>query len=129
MNELLEVDRLCNDSALFDEKFNNLKNFYSFFSEKEVYDFIKIHPGIIVLLNRFEHCLREFFPNAVFELKFVQDLSGTWFDLITLNIWVDEYTFNNGSADNIRLLNREFWPLRNKLGLLGEVLLSKRILK
>lgn len=34
MNELLEVDRLRNDSALFDEKFNNLKNFYSFFPKR-----------------------------------------------------------------------------------------------
>lgn len=46
-----------------------------------------------------------------------------------LNIWVDEYTFNNGASDALRTIRNEFWPLRSKLDLFGEVVISKRILK
>jgi hypothetical protein len=46
-----------------------------------------------------------------------------------LNIWIDEYTFNNGSADSIRSIRNEFWDLRKRLDLLGELIISKRILR
>ena len=73
--------------------------------------------------------MKDYFPNGFFELKFGPDLSGTWFDLLELNIWIDEETFSNGSSDYVRSINREFRPLRRKLDLLGEVLISKRILR
>lgn len=129
MDELKQVELLNDDSRLFEKEFKNLKEFYILNSEKELYDFIKIHPGIIILLNKFEPSLKHHFPNAFFELEFNQDLSGNWFDLIMLNIWIDEYTFNNGSADSIRSIRNEFWDLRKKLDLLGELIISKRILR
>lgn len=129
MDELMEVEKLINDSKLFENEFNNLKDFYILDSEKEVHDFIKIHPGIILLLNEFKPSLREYFPKGYFELKFGPDLSGTWFDLLELNVWVDEETFYNGACDYVNSINRNFRPLRKKLDLLGEVLISNRILR
>lgn len=129
MDELSKVKRLNEDSLLFEREFNKLKDFYILDSEKEIHDFIKINPGIILLLNRFKSPLKDYFPNGFFELKFGPDLSGTWFDLLELNIWIDEETFSNGSSDYVRSINREFRPLRRKLDLLGEVLISKRILR
>lgn len=123
------VEMLNNDLNLFEKEFNNLKDFYILDSEKEVHDFIKIHPGIIILLNEFESPLKEYFPNGYFELKFGPDVSGTWFDLLELNVWVDEDTFNNGACDYVNSINRKFRPLRRKLDLLGEVLISNRILR
>jgi hypothetical protein len=129
MDELLQVERLNNDEVLFEREFNNLKDFYILDSEKEIHDFIKINPGIILLLNEFESLLKQYFPDGHFELKFGPDLSGTWFDLLELNIWIDEETFNNGSSEHVRSINKQFRPLRRKLDLLGEVLISKRILR
>lgn len=129
MNELTQVDLLNNDPALFNIEFNNLKKFYTFYDENEIWNFIKIHPGIIVLLNEYEKYLKKYFSNAVFELRFDEDCSGTWFDLIVLTVWVDEETFYNGSMEYISKINRELRPLRRKLNLLGEVSLTKRILK
>lgn len=129
MDVLTQVEILNNDSELFDREFNKLKEFYILDSEKEVHDFIKIHPGIILLLNEFKISLKEYFPNGYFELKFGPDLSGTWFDLLELNVWVDEETFNNGACGHVNSINRKFRPLRRKLDLLGEVLISNRILR
>ena len=94
MDELDYVSMLNSDSKLFDDEFNNLKKFYTLNNEKEIWDFIKIHPGVIVLLNAYEQSLKKYFTGAVFELKFNPDLSGSWFDLIALTVWVDEETFN-----------------------------------
>ena len=129
MDELTRVELLNKDSTLFNLEFNNLKKFYTFYDEKEIWDFIKLHPGIIVLLNEYERFLKKYFSNAVFELRFDEDCSGTWFDLIVLTVWVDEETFYNGSMESILSINRELRPLRRKLDLLGEVSLTKRILK
>ena len=82
MDELDYVSMLNSDSKLFDDEFNNLKKFYTLNNEKEIWDFIKIHPGVIVLLNAYEQSLKKYFTGAVFELKFNPDLSGSWFDLI-----------------------------------------------
>lgn len=129
MNELTQVDLLNNDSALFNIEFNNLKKFYTLNNEKEIWDFIKIHPGVIVLLNAYEQSLKKYFTGAVFELKFNPDLSGSWFDLIALTVWVDEETFNNGSIEHIYSIDHDLLPLRRRLNLLGAILLTKRILK
>ena len=129
MDELIKVEMLTKESELFENEFNNLKKFYILNGEKEVHDFIKINPGIILLLKEFEPSLKDYFPNSYFELKFGPDLSGSWFDLLELNIWMDEETFDNGSSEYVRLINKEFRPLRRKLNLLGEVLILKRILR
>lgn len=129
MDELEYVAMLNNDLELFANEFNNLKNFYTLDNEKEIWDFIKLHPGVIVLLNAYEKSLKRYFPDAVFELKFDPDSSGSWFDLISLTAWVDEETFNNGSIEYIYSIDSELLPLRRKLNLLGEIVLTKRILK
>ena len=108
MNELTQVDLLNNDSALFNIEFNNLKKFYTLNNEKEIWDFIKIHPGVIVLLNAYEQSLKKYFTGAVFELKFNPDLSGSWFDLIALTVWVDEETFNKVQ----KLLDKNIRPMK-----------------
>ena len=69
MYVLMQVEMLNKDNILFDEQFNDLKEFYIFDDEKEFYDFIKIHPGIILLLNEFKWDLEKFFPKGYFELK------------------------------------------------------------
>ena len=127
MNEIMEVKKLNNNSKLFEEEFNNLKKFYIFKSEHEVHRFIKLHSGIIILLKKFEPYLGHYFPNGIFELEFDPDLSGSWFDVLLVNIMVDRKTFNNGCTEHIDSINREFRPLRKKLGLLGEVLLMEKI--
>lgn len=129
MDELKYVMMLNNDSKLFGDEFDNLKKFYTLDNEKEIWDFIKIHPGVIILLRAYKKSLEKYFSNAIFELKFDRDLSGSWFDLIVLNVWVDEETFNNGSIDFIYSIDHELFPLRKKLNLLGAILLTKRILK
>ena len=129
MDELMQAEMLSNDLDFFNQEFNNLKGFYTWNNEQEIFDFIKIHPGIIVLLNAYEISLKKYFSNAVFELKFDPDCSGEWFDLIVLTVWVDEETFNNGSMEYSVSINRELRPLRTKLNLLGEVVITKRILK
>lgn len=128
MDELLQVKMLSEDSELFEKEFKSLKDFYVLNTEKEIHEFIKARPETLILLDNYKKSLKQQFPDAVFELCFHMDVSGSWFDVIMLNIWVDEYTFNNGSAEKIRLLNKEFWPLRKKLDLLMELILSKRIL-
>lgn len=55
MDELTQVEMLNNDSGLFNQEFNNLKEFYTFDDENEILEFIKLHPGIIVLLNAYEN--------------------------------------------------------------------------
>ena len=129
MDELAQVEMLNNDLMLFNREFNNLKDFYKFNDEKEIKNFVKLHPGIIILLNAYEMALKKYFSNALFELEFDPDTSGTWFDLIVLNVWLDEETFNNGSMEYICSIDRELRPLRTKLDLLGEVVLTKRILR
>lgn len=129
MDELMHVEILNNDSVLFEKEFDGLRDFYILDSEKEIHDFIKINPEIILLLNELEPSLKEYFPNEYFELKFAPDLSGTWFDLLELNIWMDEERFNNGSNEDVKKIRRQFLPLRRKLNLLGEVLISKRVLR
>ena len=123
----MEVKKLNNNAELFEEEFNNLKNFYIFKSEYEVHRFIKLHPGIIIILNKFKPHLGNYFPNGVFELEFDPDLSGSWFDVLLVNVIVDKETFNNGCIEHIDSINRDLRPLRKKLDLLGEVLLMERI--
>ena len=65
--------------------------------------------------------MEKFFPKGYFELKFGPDMSGTWFDLIELNIWIDEKTFFYGASGHINYIDQKFLPLRRKLNLLGEV--------
>ena len=48
-------------------------------------------------------------------------MSGTWFDLIDLNSWIDEKTFFNGASGHINYIYHKFLPLRRKLNLLGVV--------
>lgn len=129
MDEILQVEMLKNDSNLFEEEFNNLRKFYNFDCEMEIHDFVMLHPGIIVLLNEFQPSLSHYFPNCIFELVFERDTSGSWFDQLLINIWMDEERFYNGSQEDIGLIRKKFWPLRKKLDLLGEVIISKRILR
>ena len=70
MDELEYVSMLNSDSKLFVDEFNNLKKFYKLNNEKAIWDFIKIHPGVIVLLNAYEKSLKKYFSSAVFELRF-----------------------------------------------------------
>ncbi len=129
MDKLEYVAILNNDSRLFGEEFGKLKNFYTLNNENEIWNFIKIHPGVIVLLNEYEKSLKKYFSDAVFELKFDPDLSGEEVDLIVLTAWLDEETFNNGSMDIIYSIDYALLPLRRELNLLSAVLLTKRILK
>lgn len=129
MDELKQVKILQNDLSLFDEEFVHLKEFYRMNNENEIRNFIKQNPGLIILLGAYKNSLKKYFSNAIFELKFDPDISGSWFDLLELNVWVDENTFNNGSMDYILSIDKELFDLRKKLNLLGEISLSKRILK
>lgn len=125
----MQVENLNNDVNLFNQEFDNLKEFYQFNNEREISSFIRLNPGLIILLNEYKKSLRRYFSDAVFELEFDPDSSGNWFDLIVLNVWIDEETFNNGSMECILSIDRELRPLRAKLNLLGELVLTKRILK
>lgn len=129
MDELMFLNLLSNNAELFENEFNGLNEFYNLNNEKEIHDFIKSNPGLIILLNAYQNSLKKYFSSAIFELKFKQDLSGNWFDLISLIVWLDEETFNNGSIDYIYAIDRELRPLRKKLDLLGEICLTKRILR
>ena len=129
MDELMYLNLLSNNAELFEKEFRSLNEFYDLNNEKEIHKFIKSNPGLIILLNAYENSLKKYFSSAIFELKFKPDLSGTWFDLISLIVWLDEETFNNGSIDHIYAIDRELRPLRKKLDLLGEICLTKRILR
>ena len=62
MDELSQIEKLNNNSKLFENEFENLSSFYNFNCENDVHDFIKLHPGIIILLNEFKPLLNQYFP-------------------------------------------------------------------
>lgn len=73
MNTLKYLEELKNNDPLFNGKFNELDKNYTFKSRKESYDFIKKHPGLLIIINEYTPCLNKYFPKGIFELYVSQD--------------------------------------------------------
>lgn len=121
-NELLETERLKNNSHLFAIEYENLKEYYTFLENEKIYDFLKLNPGLIVILNKFKPCLNSYFPNGEYELEIDEDPE---FDCTTLviKIRVSHEQFKNGMIKKIDKINFRFVPLMQKMKLMSEILL------
>ena len=128
MNKLKQVEELNNNIQAFNEKFNKLDDDYIFESRKESYEFIKQHPGLLLILEEYIPCLKKYFPNGIFELEVSQDPEiKEWVKLI---IWVkvDENTFDNGCYEHLTNMRRHFRPLRRELNLMSEIMLLSMVI-
>ena len=127
MNRLKEVEELKNNPQLFDERFNKLNENYTFESQKESYDFIKEHPGLLLILDEYSPCLNKYFPKGIFELEVSQDPEiSEWVKLIIM-VKVDEETFDNGCYEHLTFMRRHFRPLRRELNLMSEIMLMSMV--
>ncbi|WP_406535399.1 hypothetical protein [Methanobrevibacter sp.] len=127
MNKLKQVEELTYNTQLFDEKFNELYENYTFESEKESYDFIKEHPGLLLILDEYTPCLKKYFPNGIFELTVDIDPEIITWKTLILTVKVDEETFNNGCYEHLTFMRRHFRPLRRELNLMGEIMLMSMV--
>ena len=127
MNRLKLVDELSNNHQLFNEKFNELYKNYTFESEKESYDFIKEHPGLLLILDEYTPCLKKYFPNGIFELMVDTDPEIITWKTLILTVKVDEETFHNGCYEHLTFMRRHFRPLRRELNLMSEIMLMSMV--
>ena len=129
MNPLKQVEELKNNPKLFEEKFNNLDKNYTFKSRKESYEFIKKHPGLLVIIDEYTPCLNKYFPEGKFELYISQDPEiRDWVKLV-LMVEVDKQTYDNGCYEHLTNIRRHFRPLRQKLNLMGEIMILSKVLR
>ncbi len=127
MNRLKLVEELSNNHQLFNEKFNELYENYTFESEKESYDFIKEHPGLLLILDEYTPCLKKYFPNGIFELMVDTDPEIITWKTLILTVKVDEETFHNGCYEHLTFMRRHFRPLRRELNLMSEIMLMSMV--
>lgn len=121
-SELLETENLKNNPQILNEEYQKLKEYYIFLENEKIYDFIRLNPGLIVLLKKFKPCLTAYFPNGQYELEIDEDPE---FDCTTLvlKIRVNNEQFNNGMMKKIDEINFSFVPLMQKMRLMNEILL------
>lgn len=129
MNALQQVKEIENNPKLFEEKFNALNNDYTFESKEESYEFIKKHPGLLLILDEYTPQLNKYFPNGVFELSVSTDPEIITWKTLILMVKVDKETFENGCYEHLTQIRRNFRPLRCELNLNGEILLMSRVLR
>lgn len=127
MNRLELVKELNNNPQFFNEKFNELYENYTFKSEKESYDFIKEHPGLLLILDEYTPCLKKYFPNGIFELMVDVDPEIITWKTLILTVKVDEKTFYNGCDEHLTVMRRHFRPLRRELNLMSEIMLMSMV--
>lgn len=129
MNLLKQVEELKNNPELFEEKFNNLNNNYSFESREESYNFIKKHPGILLIIDAYTPYLQKYFPNGIFELTLNTDPEISNWKTLILTVKVDKETYKNGCYEHIRHIRRMFWNIRTELNLMSELVLTSDVLR
>ncbi len=127
MNRVKQVEELSNNPQLFDAKFKELYENYTFESEKESYDFIKEHPGLLLILDEYTPCLKKYFPKGIFELMVDIDPEIITWKTLILMVKVDEETFDNGCYEHLTYMRRHFRPLRRELNLMGEIMLMSMV--
>ena len=128
INELTYIDELNNNKRLFEDKFNQLENYYTLTSKNEIHQFIEQNPGILILLNALKPHLKKDFANGEYELYVSYDPEIIDDEKLVLIINVDYERFKNGIGDEIRALNREIHPLKRKMNLFRELLIMPGVL-
>ena len=92
MNKLEQVDELKNNLQLFNEKFNALDENYIFKSREDTYEFIKQHPGLLIIIDEYTPYLNEHFPEGIFELEVDVDPEIITWKTLIINVKVDKET-------------------------------------
>lgn len=105
------------ENISFENKIQKLNEFYQMKQPENIITFIKDNEKLIELLNETKILLKKAFPQGTFELEMYNDLSGEGLDHLLLNIYVDEFTFNNGLMDKIYDIDMEILPLQKELDL------------
>ena len=129
MNKLEQVDELKNNLQLFNEKFNALDENYIFKSREDTYEFIKQHPGLLIIIDEYTPYLNEHFPEGIFELEVDVDPEIITWKTLIINVKVDKETYENGCYEYLTYLRRHFRPLRRKLNLMGEIMVLSMVLR
>lgn len=129
MNLLEQVEELKNNPELFEEKFNNLDNDYTFESREESYNFIKEYPGILLILDEYTPYLKRYFPEWILELSLNIDPEIVTWKTLILKVKLDKKTYENGSYEQLTHMRRYYRPLRRKLNLMGEIMVLSEVLR
>ena len=129
MNQLEQLEEIKNNPELFEEKFNNLNQDYIFESREESYDFIKEHPGLLLLLEEYAIYLKKYFPYGIFELSVSIDPEIITWKTLILYVKLDKQTYENGSYELLTYMRRYYRPLRRKLNVMGEIVVISQTLR
>lgn len=129
MNLLEQVEELKNNPELFEEKFNNLDNDYTFESREESYNFIKEYPGILLILDEYTPYLKRYFPEGILELSLNIDPEIVTWKTLILKVKLDKKTYENESYEQLTHMRRYYRPLRRKLNLMGEIMVLSEVLR
>ena len=106
-----------NKNITFENKIQKLNEFYQMKQPENIIPFIKDNEKLIELLNETKILLKNACPQGAFELEMYYDLSGEGLNHLLLNIYVDDFTFNNGLMDKIYDIDMEILPLQKELDL------------
>ena len=104
----------------FDERFNQLEEYYNIYSPNEVKEFLKINTGIFVLLDEVKPYLEETFADENYCLEMVYDPECTDCDQLVLKINVSAERYHNGVSEDIEYVRYNLRPLRRKMHVLTE---------
>lgn len=111
----------------FMSNFERLYDFYEIKNPPEVKSFIQKNEKLFDLLDETKIHLKDKFPDGTFELEMCYDLNGEGLDLLLVNIYVDEVTFNNGFTDKILEIDMKILPIEKELDLIMKTCLIEGI--
>ena len=107
MNKIEQVEELKNNPQLFNEKFNALDENYIFKSWEDTYEFIKQHPGLLIIIDEYTPYLNEHFPKGIIELEVDIDPEIITWKTLIINVKVDKETYENGCYEYLTYLRRK----------------------
>lgn len=110
----------------FMSNFERLYDFYEIKNPPEVKSFIQRNEKLFDLLDETKIHLKDKFPDGTFELEMCYDLNGEGLDLLLVNIYVDEVTFNNGFTDKILEIDMKNPTYRKRIRFNHENMFNRR---
>lgn len=104
----------------FDEKFNELGQYYQIESPGEIRSFLKKNEGILILLDEVKPYLNESFGNDKYYLELVHDYECEDCNQLVLRIYVSSKRFHNGVHEDIEYIRTKLRPFRRQYKVLSE---------
>lgn len=117
-NEIRYIEHLDNDDEFFEIEFEKIKNSYPMIDSKEIHDFLKNKPCIIVALNEIRPLLDDYVPYAEFHLILDEDPLFVPQLLLMVNSPKDK--FGNEFKGNIRKINNSIRQFLLEFDLIAE---------